>query len=867
MTLSIVILNNKQKGAYFLLKKNQKMTIGRDISCDIHLESPNVSALHGTLIYQDEQVTIQDNNSSNGIYVNGKKTLCSLISEGDFLQLGTVLLQLKEVPENLLENFVENQSSLEQKDPFEEDNVIHRKEEKEPTFSQDIDTPVIKRGIALLHETGKLLQGKEDIESTLGSLLEVTICQLEIGRGCIFYKLHHTHENFYKTYRSHPSMQTPFSEEEFRISSSVIRSALTESEGTVSINTLADSRFDADSTVRKLNIHSIVCAPLRGHSGTLGAIYLHSLKIDRRFQRHDLDLLTAVGRQIGLTIERGYAEEDLKRSHNQLQEKVQERTAALTASQFLLQKEIYERKRASEKLHKSEERYRVIIENIPEVVWTTDEKSNFVYISPNIEKITGYTPQEFCEKGASFWYSLIAKEDLPKVQKQHEALFSHNENFDLEFRFCRKDQQWTWLHIRAVKSYKVEEVMFADGLLSDISGRKQTETEINQSKQRLEATVEELRQTQEQIIQQERLHALGAMASGIAHDFNNALAPISGFSELLLMHPANIQDTDKVSRYLNMIHMSAQDAAGVVRRLRDFYRPREIKEIFKPYSLNELVKQVVMLTKPRWKDQSLAKNVTVTVNTELSEVEELYGNEIEIREAITNLIFNAVDSIVDVGAITVYTYQQDNGVVLVVSDTGSGMSAEVKQKCLEPFFSTKGEKGTGLGLAMVFGIVQRHKGTVEIESVVGEGTSFVISFPVLDQSSTQAEVEEFYPQIHGLKILFVDDEPIVRRLMQEHLKQDGHFVTIANDGEKALQYYKEKDFDVVITDMAMPRMSGDVLAISIKEINPQQPIILLTGFGDLIEASGEIPPGIDFLLTKPAKLRKLREILSQAISK
>ena len=225
-----------------------------------------------------------------------------------------------------------------------------------------------------------------------------------------------------------------------------------------------------------------------------------------------------------------------------------------------------------------------------------------------------------------------------------------------------------------------------------------------------------MKQTQQNIIQQERLRALGQMASGIAHDFNNALTPILGFSELLLKRSEGLDDRDTVERYLRMMNMAAQDAATVVgnSRLREFYRKREEGENFAPASLHDLVGQAISLTQPRWKDEAQAKGITIKMETDLQEVPLIIGDESELREALTNLVFNAVDAMPDGGTITLRTRRDGNQVVLEVSDTGTGMTEEVRQRCLDPFFTTKGahtSSRTGMGLAMVYGIVQRHEGS------------------------------------------------------------------------------------------------------------------------------------------------------------
>ena len=393
--------------------------------------------------------------------------------------------------------------------------------------------------------------------------------------------------------------------------------------------------------------------------------------------------------------------------------------------------------------------------------------------------------------------------------------------------------------------------------------RKRAEEALQESNRRLEEALAELKATQQQVLQQERLRALGQMASGIAHDFNNALSPIMGYSDLLLDVPEHFDDKEKVTRYLRIINTASQDAASVVRRLREFYRVREDDEISVPVNVNHLVEQVITLTQPRWKDQALASGITIGIKTDLEQLPLVAGNEAEIREVLTNLIFNAVDAIPKSGTITFRTRSNGDHVVLEVSDTGTGMTDEVRQRCLEPFFSTKGQRGTGLGLSMVYGIIQRHYGKLAIESAPGQGTTFIIHLPLHTGQAVEDRSQEPDAPARPLRVLVVDDEPPVREVVTAYLTGDGHSVETATDGRGGLEKFLAGWFDVVVTDQGMPEMAGDQLAAAIKRVAPNKPVILLTGFGDLIIAAGERTGDVDLILSKPVTLAALREALAK----
>ena len=390
---------------------------------------------------------------------------------------------------------------------------------------------------------------------------------------------------------------------------------------------------------------------------------------------------------------------------------------------------------------------------------------------------------------------------------------------------------------------------------------------LEESNHQLEKTLTELRATQQQIIQQERLRALGQLASGIAHDFNNNLTPILGFTDVLLDSPESLDDKESVRYYLTLINTAAKDASHVVSRLREFYRRRdEEEEIMMSVNINQLVKQTIELTQPKWKDQAQANSITIDIEADLQEVPLISGNEEELREVLTNLILNAVDAMPKNGTITLRTRFEGKQVVLEVSDTGVGMTEEVKQRCFEPFFSTKQERGTGLGLAMVYGIINRGKGTIEILSEPGRGTTFIINLPIQIKQQVKERGKETEVPLRSLHVLVVDDETMVRDVVTKYLTADGHTVETATNGREGLEKFHSGRFHLVITDRAMPDMGGVQLAALIKQLAPKMPIIMLTGFGDIMAAQGTMPEGVDFLLSKPITLTAFREALAKFLS-
>lgn len=411
-------------------------------------------------------------------------------------------------------------------------------------------------------------------------------------------------------------------------------------------------------------------------------------------------------------------------------------------------------------------------------------------------------------------------------------------------------------------------------LEAEIQERERTEVSLHQMNESLEEALEKICDAQTQALQQERLRALGQMASGIAHDFNNALSPILGFSELLLSRPENLGDAAKVQRYLEMMNTAAKDATNIVSRMREFYRKRDEGDALRQVNLEQVVAQAISLTQPKWKDEAQARGAPIAIQTECGGAPDILGNESELREALTNLIFNACDAMPDGGEITIRaraevdsrvvdSRMQAEWILLELVDTGAGMPEDVRRRCLDPFFTTKGIQGTGMGLAMVYGIMQRHSGDIEIETAKGAGTTVTLRFPLPRGDAPGPEEGSTDPMPSALRVLVVDDDPSVREVTTEYLLADGHTVEVAKNGVEALEAVGSGSFDLVVTDRAMPEMSGDQLATIIRERAPETKIIMLTGFGMVMDHP---PDDVDGIASKPITLTDLRRVVARVMT-
>ncbi|MEO6079738.1 MAG: ATP-binding protein [Steroidobacteraceae bacterium] len=383
----------------------------------------------------------------------------------------------------------------------------------------------------------------------------------------------------------------------------------------------------------------------------------------------------------------------------------------------------------------------------------------------------------------------------------------------------------------------------------------------------LQAAYEDLRQNQQAAMQQERLRSLGQMASGIAHDINNAISPVALYTDSLLERETGLSEPGRGQ--LKTIQRAIHDVAATVARMREFYRQREPQVRLAPVQLNELVPQIVDLTHARWSTIPQERGITIEMHTELApDLPIIMGAESELREALTNLVINAVDAMPQGGVLTLCTRATPAGLVQIeVSDTGVGMDDDARRRCLEPFFTTKGERGTGLGLAMVYGVVQRHSAEVEIDSAVGQGTTIRLIFAA-SVRTMEPVLSGAVAVLNGLQILIVDDDPVLLRSLRDTLEADRHHVVTASGGKEGVELFRDavsrgQPFNVVITDLGMPYVDGRQVAKSIKSVAPTTPVIMLTGWGQRLIADGDIPPHVNLVLSKPPRLRELREALVQ----
>jgi PAS domain S-box-containing protein len=374
----------------------------------------------------------------------------------------------------------------------------------------------------------------------------------------------------------------------------------------------------------------------------------------------------------------------------------------------------------------------------------------------------------------------------------------------------------------------------------------------------------EARRLRERLTEAEKLRALGELAGGVAHDFNNLLGAILGRVQLMRRREFE-EGTD---RELAIIEKAARDGRETVRRIQEFSRVRRDRQ-FTVVDVGEVIRDSVEITRGRWGDDSDRRNVSTRLSVDVDGDPLVLGNASELREVFTNLILNAVDAMPQGGQLELGCRRRVDRVVATVSDVGVGMTEEIRRHVFDPFFTTKGHSGMGLGMSVVYGIVTRHGGNIEVETALGEGTTFIVDLPA---APGHAEVRggdgAAMPQlVRPGKILVIDDEPEIAELLEEILTTAGHTVNTAVNGNDGVKLASLSEYDLVITDLGMPDLSGWEVARRIRGRSPELPVLLVTGWGATLDADDVREAGIAQVVHKPFDIDEILQATSLVLSR
>lgn len=526
--------------------------------------------------------------------------------------------------------------------------------------------------------------------------------------------------------------------------------------------------------------------------------------------------------------------------------------------------DITERKQAEEALQKSEERFSQAMEATSDGIWDWDLTSGKVYYSPGYFRMLGYEPEEFPGE-ADTWLGLIHPDDRERTLATNEACI-RNESpvVNVEFRMLSRDGTWRWIMGRgkAVRRDENGRALHMIGTHVDITERKRAEEE----KARIEV---QLRQAQ-------KMEALGTLAGGIAHDLNNILGVIFAYSELA---HTNADDCERVRKHLHEVIKAGNRAKDLVKQILAF--SRQGKHAARPLEIGLIVKEALKMLRA-----SLPATIEIKPNLDCKAV--VSADPTQIHQILMNLCTNAAHSMHDMGGVLEVSLASVSlgkesmphntelapgpYVGLTVKDTGHGIDSSIMDRIFDPFFSTKEQGvGTGLGLAVVHGIVNTLGGFIDVDSSVGKGTSFRVLLPETETAPAPLE-HSSAPLPRGReRILIVDDEPVLAEAIKQMLEHLGYEVEYSSNGIEALQVIRhginDKTFDLVITDMTMPRMTGTELAGEISKLQPGLPIVLCTGFSEKANAEVIKDLGLDGFLMKPVTMKDLADVVRKAIGK
>ncbi len=514
--------------------------------------------------------------------------------------------------------------------------------------------------------------------------------------------------------------------------------------------------------------------------------------------------------------------------------------------------DITERKEAEEALKKSEAKYQNLIENANNAIISTNKEGIIISFNIRAEEMFGYSRDEILGKSILL---LSPQRDRGREEKVLEML-KNTDKLDIiettrEGKGLRKDGQEFPLEA-SVFSLEVHEEYIITSIIRNITERKKME---------------------KQLLQSEKLRSLGELAGGVAHDFNNVLAAIIGRAQLLKMYmesPPGVQEKRKSAhefkKGLEIIEKAAFDGAETIKRIQEFARKRKDDKQFSIVDINELINHALEFTQVKWKDEAESKGIKINIQKEFTPIPTTRGSATELREVFTNLINNAVDAMSEGGNVTIKTSKEDGYISIKLGDTGCGIPKSIQNKIFDSFFTTKGEQSTGLGMSVSHGIISRHQGTIKIDSVVGQGTTFTIMLPISENTAGKEENIETRPkdQMRG-RILIVEDEEEVRNVLSAILTHAGHEVEVVSDGNQGIEAFKEKEFDLAFTDLGMPGMSGWQVAKKMKDINGRVPVAVITGWDMQLDESELKSKWIDFMIKKPFEVEQILNLVQEGM--
>lgn len=512
-------------------------------------------------------------------------------------------------------------------------------------------------------------------------------------------------------------------------------------------------------------------------------------------------------------------------------------------------RDITDRKRAEELIKKEKVFSESIIETADVAIVGLDLNTKVTLFNKKAEEITGYSRSEVIGKD---WLDFISFEKGKAIfEKMVQEILNNKEIQPLESAVINKRGEKRIISSRGTPLKDDEgRIIGILGIGEDITERRKLES---------------------QLLQSEKLRALGELAGGVAHNLNNVLAVILGRTQLLKMILAKPIKAERrksvitIKQGLEVIEKATSDGAETVRRIQEFSRFRSDDLNFKQIDFNQIIDHALEFTKVRWKDDAERQGIHIDILKDTSSLPSVWGSASELREVLINLINNASDAMPKGGRLTIKTYKENRQVTITVKDTGEGIPAEIIDKIFDPFFTTKGPQSTGLGMSVSYGIINRHKGTITVDSAEGQGTTFTIKIPIAEVIKKEIKAEEIPSKIRKASILIIEDEEDVRELLNDILSPYGHKITTASHGKEGVEIFQKNHFDIVFTDLGMPHMSGWEVAKAIKEIDPDSAVILVSGWSVQVNDAKVENYGVDLIINKPFGMHQIVQSVQQAM--
>ncbi|MHC4138688.1 MAG: sensor histidine kinase, partial [Planctomycetota bacterium] len=512
-----------------------------------------------------------------------------------------------------------------------------------------------------------------------------------------------------------------------------------------------------------------------------------------------------------------------------------------------LTNEIADRKHAEKLLRKSEENYRQLIESVQDAIISTDEKGIIFVWNKLAEKIFGYTKSEIIGQSITTLipekYKILHQEGFNRYLTSNIAQI-----IDEPIEVSGMTKAGIIIPIELSVSFYItenEQIAYI-GVVRDLTERKRIE---------------------DALLRSEKMKSMGMITSGVAHEFNNILAIVKGFA---LQIKKKCGDNKKLEKNTDTIIKASNDGVEIVRRMREYTNIEMDNTEFAPADVRGLIKQAIEFTTPRWLNIAHANSINYNINADdCSEVLCVMGNQSELREVLINIINNALDAMPDGGSLSYRTWGKENMVFVSISDTGTGMKKNIQEKLFDPFFTTKAGVGTGLGMSMAYGIITRHGGKIDVESEEGEGSTFTIRLPMSKETIITEKTVESEQEINaeGLRILIVDDEQKICNLLSEHFLEEGHDVKSVNSGSMAIKLLRTENFDLVLSDLVMPEVSGHDIIKAVGMLKKKPKVGIITGWANIDSTGKGEALKADFIVKKPIDFSELTLCINNVLSK